>query len=341
MWVQLLLAGGIVVFYVGYVQAMKEASTGLGKHSYKQAFIESYLNAVLNILALVPLFLFRSRTCATMSREAGKSAVFMGLSARVVANAGLVTTMFAASNALNFLGLQLTSPGSAITFSSASAVFVYALSVVFLGESLTIPKCAAVAACLAGTAMTALGESSSSRAPHPVLGDILCGISGLLLAIGLVAFNVGVTTTSSAYMARYVGTMGLIAILTMWPGLLIQVYALDYPLELPSSGLAWAWVGIAQGALKILNILVFFGIPLASPLFIAVANLLCSPATVLIDAVRGEHSTALRLAGIGVVVLGFASLEYLRHAGEGEEKGGGEKEPLLSIQGEGPSLQQS
>ena len=239
--------------------------------------------------------------------------------AKLAGVSGGVAALFALSNAASFAGLALTSPGSAITFVSSSAVFVYGLSWLLLGESATWGKSLAVVLCLGGTAMTAMAEHDSSHAPNPVAGDIICAFAGLLLALGLVFFNMTLRGANISYLTGYVTLMGLMAFV-LAPGFLIQQYGQKHPVELPPSGQVWLWTLIAQLLLKALNVFVFVALLVSSPLFVAIANMLCVPTTVLVDYIHGwiepsaaVHSSPVRLAGIAVVILGFSVLETLRH----------------------------
>jgi len=222
-----------------------------------------------------------------------------------------------------FVSLALTSAESGVAIYNSSAVWVFIFSAIFLGERVSIIKSFAILFCICGTVMISFGDvgttQQSQGASYPLgwLGDIICGISAVIFAAYSVHYKFYLNKFKEPGMslvALYISTLGLFNLLFYWPVILVlNVSGLEI-FEWPSLQ-DLPFFALMQLLVFVLDIVIWIGIPLTSPLFIALANVLAIPCAVVVDytvSVLQNQLTSLqplKLGGIALIILGFGALE--------------------------------
>ena len=100
--------------------------------------------------------------------------------------------------------------------STASSLFTFLVSLVFLGEKFTWLKLASVLLCMAGTIIVSLGDSKTGLsviASSPLLGDFLALISAGLYAVYITLIRMKLPDddgkSGQVSMAQFLGFLGL------------------------------------------------------------------------------------------------------------------------------------
>lgn len=112
--------------------------------------------------------------------------------------------------------------------SSASSLFTFMVSLVFLDEKFTWVKLVSVFLCMGGSIIVSLGDSesgSSEVAPHPLLGDILALLSAGLYAVYVTLIRKKLPDddekSGRASMAQFLGYLGFFNLVIFFPVALI------------------------------------------------------------------------------------------------------------------------
>lgn len=121
--------------------------------------------------------------------------------------------------------------------SSASTLYTFLLSLIFLGEQFTWVKLIGVLLCMGGTIIVSLGDSkagSSKVALNPALGDILCIVSAGFYAIYISLIRKKLPDNEdvkqgSPSMAQFLGFVGLFNLLIFLPiALVVSIAKLEH-----------------------------------------------------------------------------------------------------------------
>lgn len=122
--------------------------------------------------------------------------------------------------------------------SSASTLYTFLLSLIFLGEQFTWVKLIGVLLCMGGTITVSLGDSkagSSKVALNPALGDILCVVSAGFYAIYISLIRKKLPDDNedgkqgSPSMAQFLGFVGLFNLLIFLPiALVVSIAKLEH-----------------------------------------------------------------------------------------------------------------
>lgn len=109
--------------------------------------------------------------------------------------------------------------------SSASSLFTFLVSLVFLGEKFTWVKLTSVLLCMSGTIIVSLGDSQSEfrvTASNPLLGDILTLVSAAFYSVYITLIRIklpddGDERNGRASTAQFLGFLGLFNLLIFLP----------------------------------------------------------------------------------------------------------------------------
>lgn len=144
--------------------------------------------------------------------------------------------------------------------SSASSLFTFLVSLVFLGENFTWVKLVSVLLCMAGTIIVSLGDSQtglSAIASNPLLGDAFALVSAGLYAVYISLIRKKLPDddekSGSPSMAQFLGFLGLSNLLIFLPVALI----LNFTRLEPFYVLTWKQFGLIVGKGLYLTSLLF------------------------------------------------------------------------------------
>ena len=230
----------------------------------------------------------------------------------------------------------------------SSAVFVYALSVPLLGESVTRLKVAAVVVSLAGLALVVAfstddhqegngSSSSSSSSSSSNSGNGENTWQGYALLAGSIFFfacyEVGIKMTLRRHgdieeSLTLLGLVGMWTAMVFWPAVFIEATLL------PGSGalgintiISWDQVYLLLINTimdAVINASLFAAIALVSPLFATMGLMLLIPVGIVVDALTlGVEWSAGAYVGTAAIVVGFG---FLAHATIKEQRRRGKED---------------
>lgn len=135
--------------------------------------------------------------------------------------------------------------------STASSLFTFLVSVVFLGEKFTWVKLLSVLLCMGGTIIVSLGDSKSGisvAASNPIVGDILALLSSAFYAVYITLIRKKLPDdddekSGQVSMAQFLGFLGFFNLLIFFPVILVLNFA---KLEL-FTALTWKQLGLITG----------------------------------------------------------------------------------------------
>lgn len=134
--------------------------------------------------------------------------------------------------------------------SSASSLFTFLVSLVFLGEKFTWVKLISVLLCMGGTIIVSLGDSEtglSAIASNPLLGDVFALVSAGLYAVYITLIRVKLPDddkkSGHPSMAQFLGFLGLSNLLIFLPVALV----LNFTKLEPFYALTWEQIGLIIG----------------------------------------------------------------------------------------------
>jgi solute carrier family 35 protein F5 len=133
--------------------------------------------------------------------------------------------------------------------SSASSLFTFLVSLVFLGEKFTWLKLISVLLCMAGTVIVSLGDSETglTAASNPLLGDILALVSSALYAVYITLIRKKVPDddgkSGHVSMAQFLGFLGLFNLIIFLPVALILNFTKVEPFDVLTGEQAGLIVG--------------------------------------------------------------------------------------------------
>lgn len=213
------------------------------------------------------------------------------------------------------LSLKYTTVTSNTILSSASSLFTFLVSLVFLGEKFTWIKLISVGLCMGGTIIVSLADSSTGAnavATNPLLGDILVLISASLYAIYITMIRAKLPDEDvgegKASTAQFLGYLGLFNFLIFLPVAIFLYYTKLEPFHM----LTWKQVGLIVGKGLLDNVLSDYLQVKATQLTsttVATAGLSIQvPLAAIVDSLRGRAPRLLEYIGASSIMLGFLGI---------------------------------
>lgn len=217
------------------------------------------------------------------------------------------------------LSLKYTTVTSNTILSSASSLFTFLVSLVFLGEKFTWIKLLSVLLCMGGTIIVSLGDSESGAttvASNPTLGDIFALVSSAFYAVYITLIRKNLpdedddakTGSGKVSMAQFLGFLGLFNLLIFSPVALILHLASLEPFDTISSKQFGLIVG--KGLLdNVLSDYLWAKAVLLTTTTVATAGLTIQvPLAAIVDTVIGNAPGFMDYIGAAAVMLGFAGI---------------------------------
>ncbi|XVE72779.1 hypothetical protein DITRI_Ditri11bG0065900 [Diplodiscus trichospermus] len=215
------------------------------------------------------------------------------------------------------LSLKYTTVTSNTILSSASSLFTFLVSLVFLGEKFTWVKLVSVILCMAGTIIVSLGDSSNSKnlsviASNPVLGDILALLSAALYAVYVTLIRKKLPDddekSGRASMAQFLGFLGLFNLLIFLPfALILNITNLE-----SFHTLSWKQFGLIMGKGLLDNVLsdyLWAKAVILTTTTVATAGLTIQvPLAAVVDTLIGNAPHLMDYLGAAAVMIGFAGI---------------------------------
>lgn len=222
---------------------------------------------------------------------------------------------FLAQLTFNF-SLKYTTVTSNTILSSASSLFTFLVSLVFLHEKFTWLKLISVLLCMGGTIIVSLGDSDTglnATASNPLLGDILALVSSGLYAVYITLIRKKLPddddeNSGHASMAQFLGFLGLFNLLIFLPVALI----LNFTKLEPFQTLSWKQFGLIVGKGLLDNVLsdyLWAKAVLLTTTTVATAGLTIQvPMAAIVDSLTGNAPHLMDYIGAAAVMLGFAGI---------------------------------
>ncbi|KAK4776358.1 hypothetical protein SAY86_005046 [Trapa natans] len=217
------------------------------------------------------------------------------------------------------LSLKYTTITSNTILSSASSLFTFLVSLVFLGEKFSWVKLISVLLCMGGTIIVSFSDSSGSSglslsavATNPLLGDILALVSAGLYSVYITLIRKKLPNDDEkkghASMAQFLGFLGLFNLLIFFPvALLLNFTKLE-----PFYNLTWKQLGLIVGKGLLDNVLsdyLWAKAVLLTTTTVATAGLSIQvPLAAIVDSLTGNPPPLLDYAGALAVMIGFAGI---------------------------------
>ncbi|KAI4356426.1 hypothetical protein L6164_000449 [Bauhinia variegata] len=215
------------------------------------------------------------------------------------------------------LSLKYTTVTSNTILSSASSLFTFLVSLVFLGEKFTWLKLCSVLLCMAGTIIVSLGDSQSGLsaiASNPILGDILALVSAGLYAAYITLIRKRLPDddddgkSGQVSMAQFLGYLGLFNLFIFLPVALVLHFT---KLE-PFYTLTWKQLGLIVGKGLLDNVLSDYlwakAVLLTSTTVASAGLAIQVPMAAVVDTLTGNSPGLLDYLGATAVMVGFAGI---------------------------------
>ncbi|XP_043706727.1 thiamine-repressible mitochondrial transport protein THI74 isoform X2 [Telopea speciosissima] len=214
------------------------------------------------------------------------------------------------------LSLKYTTVTSNTILSSASSLFTYLVSMVFLGEKFTWVKLLSVLLCMTGTIIVSFGDSSTTLraiATNPLLGDILALVSAGLYAVYISLIRKKFpdddnSKDGNASMAQFLGFLGLFNLIIFLPVALV----LNFTKLEPFYTLTWKQFGLIVGKGLLDNVLsdyLWAKAVLLTTTTVATAGLTIQvPLAAIVDSLTGNAPHLMDYLGAAAVMVGFAGI---------------------------------
>lgn len=214
------------------------------------------------------------------------------------------------------LSLKYTTVTSNTILSSASTLYTFLLSLIFLGEQFTWVKLIGVLLCMGGTIIVSLGDSeagSSKVALNPALGDILCIVSAGFYAIYISLIRKKLPDNEDGKqgnpsMAQFLGFVGLFNLLIFLPiALLVSITKLEHFDNL--TGKQFGLI-IGKGLLdNVLSDYLWAKAVLLTTTTVATAGLTIQvPLAAIVDALMGNAPSVSDYIGAAAIMVGFIAI---------------------------------
>ncbi|CAL1361615.1 unnamed protein product [Linum trigynum] len=213
------------------------------------------------------------------------------------------------------LSLKYTTVTSNTILSSASSLFTFLVSLVFLSEKFTWVKFVSVLLCMAGTIIVSLGDSESGLnaiASSPLLGDIFALVSAGLYAVYITLIRIKLPDDEEkngrASMAQFLGFLGLFNLFIFLPvAVVLHLTKLD-----PFNALTWKQLGLVVGKGLLDNVLsdyLWAKAVLLTTTTVATAGLTIQvPLAAIVDSITGNAPRLMDYLGAIAVMIGFAGI---------------------------------
>ncbi|VFQ95896.1 unnamed protein product [Cuscuta campestris] len=216
------------------------------------------------------------------------------------------------------LSLKYTTVTSNTILSTASSLFTFLVSVVFLGENFTWVKLLSVLLCMGGTIIVSLGDSKSAASvasSNAIVGDILALLSSALYAVYITLIRKKLSddddddkTSGRVSMAQFLGYLGLFNLLIFLPVFLILNIT---KLELFTI-ITWKQLGLIAGKGLLDNVLsdyLWAKAILLTSTTVATAGLTIQvPLAAIVDSLTGNSPGIMDYIGATAVMMGFAGI---------------------------------
>ncbi|KAL5702695.1 hypothetical protein ACHQM5_027875 [Ranunculus cassubicifolius] len=219
------------------------------------------------------------------------------------------------------LSLKYTTVTSNTILSTASSLFTFFLSLVFLGEAFTWVKLISVLLCMGGTIIVSLGDSETGLsvvASKPVLGDVLALVSSAFYAVYITLIRKKIPDEDDKVgkpsMAQFLGFLGLFNLLLFLPAALILYFVTPKPFH----ALNWKQLGLIIGKGLLDNVLsdyLWAKAILLTSTTVATAGLTIQvPLAAIVDSVTGHAPHLMGYLGATAVMVGFAGINIPSNA---------------------------
>ncbi|EOA30591.1 hypothetical protein CARUB_v10013723mg [Capsella rubella] len=213
------------------------------------------------------------------------------------------------------VSLKYTTVTSNTILSSASSLFTFLVSLMFLGEKFTWLKLFSVLLCMSGTIIVSMGDSesnSSATAKNPLLGDILSLISAALYAVYITLIRKKLPDDDErngrVSMAQFLGFLGLFNFFIFLPPALI----LNFTKRERFNTLTLKQFGLVVGKGLLDNVLsdyLWAKAVLLTTTTVATAGLTIQvPLAAIVDSLSGNKPSFTDYIGAAAVMVGFAGI---------------------------------
>ncbi|XP_050208218.1 thiamine-repressible mitochondrial transport protein THI74 [Mercurialis annua] len=213
------------------------------------------------------------------------------------------------------LSLKYTTVTSNTILSTASSLFTFLVSLVFLGETFSWLKLASVLLCMVGTIIVSLGDLESGLsavALNPLLGDFLALISAAFYAVYITLIRMKFPDddgkSGHVSMAEFLGYLGLFNFFIFLPIALI----LNFTMLEPFSMLTGKQLGLIIGKGLLDNVLsdyLWAKAVLLTTTTVATAGLTIQvPLAAIVDSLIGNAPGVMDYFGAAAVMIGFAGI---------------------------------
>nr|KAI8745192.1 solute carrier family 35 member F5-like [Biomphalaria glabrata] len=212
------------------------------------------------------------------------------------------------------LAMDQTEAGVVSVFSSTSGLFVLVASSIFPSgttDKFTLSKLVAVFISILGIVMVFKSESLQEGIPASALWAIF---SSVCYSIYLVLLRRKVDNEDKIDIPMFLGFVGILCAVSMWPGFLILHYSKQEPFEWPNKK-QWVYI-LLNGAIGTVfsEFLWLLGCFLTSSLIGTLSLSLLLPMSMLADgAVKDIHFSVLYYLGSLPIVLAFIVVSLLTH----------------------------
>ncbi|CAL9219943.1 unnamed protein product [Arabidopsis halleri] len=233
-----------------------------------------------------------------------------------VAKVSLVICPFWFLAQLTFnVSLKYTTVTSNTILSSASSLFTFLVSLIFLGEKFTWLKLFSVLLCMSGTIIVSMGDSESNSnavAKNPLLGDILSLVSAALYAVYITLIRKKLPDDDErngrVSMAQFLGFLGLFNFFIFLPPALI----LNFTKRERFNTLTLKQFGLVVGKGLLDNVLsdyLWAKAVLLTTTTVATAGLTIQvPLAAIVDSLSGNKPSFTDYIGAAAVMVGFAGI---------------------------------
>ncbi|XP_078427676.1 eamA-like transporter family [Wolffia australiana] len=213
------------------------------------------------------------------------------------------------------LSLKYTTVTSNTILSSASSLFTFLVSLVFLNEKFTWLKLLSVLLCMAGTVIVSLGDSAmelNAIASNPLFGDVLALVSAFLYAVYITLIRKMLPQEESgegrASTAEFLGYLGLFNLLIFAPvSLILNLTKLE-----PFHVLSWKQLSLVVGKGLLDNVLsdyLWAKAVLLTTTTAATAGLTIQvPMAAVVDSLTGHPPRLMDYLGGAAIMAGFAGI---------------------------------
>ncbi|XP_059174232.1 solute carrier family 35 member F5-like [Physella acuta] len=235
--------------------------------------------------------------------------------AQVAKLASLFCFLWFFANYTYQIAIQESDVGVANVMSSTSGLFVLVCAAVFPSgamDKFTLSKFVAVILSISGVVM--VFESDVRLDGRFPSGALWALISAVLYSLYLVMIRRNVDTEDKMDIPMFLGFVGIICTLVMWPGFLILHYSKQEPFEWPSRR-QWIYF-LLNGAIGTVfaEFVWLLGCFLTSSLIGTLSIGLVIPLNILVDAIiKDIHLNVLFYLGLIPIIFAFVVVSFLTH----------------------------